>query len=316
MTYFVKISSRITHHAHMTTVSKISLTANGPLVSRLALGFARLAQWQLSSHQLLDLISASLDLGITTMDHAAVYGNQTAERLFGDALAKRPALRQEMQIVSKCGINPYPAFPVKHYDTSKDHIIRSVENSLMLLGTSYLDLLLLHRPDPLMDADEVAKAFTALKQAGKVRYFGVSNHTPSQFELLSSRLDFPLVTNQVEFSLVATKALYDGTFDQCQQLRFSPMAWSPFAGGDLFTSDETQAKRIRQALRDVGSEIGILSFDQVALAWMLTHPANVVPVLGTRRLDRLQSAAQADALRLTRQQWFQLLQAARGKYVP
>lgn len=298
------------------TVSKISLTETGPLVSRIALGFASVAKWQLSSYQLLDLISASIDLGITTMDHAAIYGNQTAERLFGDALAKRPALRQQMQIISKCGINPYPAHPVKHYDTSQDHIISSVDNSLMLLGTDHLDLLLIHRPDPLMNAAEVAEAFTTLKQAGKARHFGVSNHTPSQFDLLASHLDFPLVTNQVECSLLATKALHDGTFDQAQQRRFSPMAWSPFAGGEIFTSDEPKAKRIRRALREVGLELGGKSYDQVALAWLLTHPAKVVPVLGTHRLDRLQSAAAADSLRLTRLQWFQLLQAARGKYVP
>ncbi|MEM7117471.1 MAG: aldo/keto reductase [Chloroflexota bacterium] len=300
----------------MTTVSKISLSAAGPLVSRLALGFARLAQWELNSYQLLDLLHASIDLGITTMDHADIYGNQSSQRLFGDALAKRPALRQQMQIISKCGIQPYPAYDVKHYDTSKDHIINSVENSLMLLGTDYLDLLLIHRPDPLMDADEVAEAFAALQQAGKVRHFGVSNHTPSQFELLSSRVDVPLVTNQVQFSLLANKALEDGTFDQAQRLRFSPMAWSPLAGGEVFTGDEVSAKRTRLALREVGIELGTASYDQVALAWILTHPANIVPVLGTSRLDRLQSAAQAAPMRLSRPQWFRLLQAARGKYVP
>lgn len=302
------------------TISTISLTKNGPTFSRLALGFARLAAWQLSSHQLLDLLTASLDLGITTMDHADIYGKGTAERLFGDALAKRPALRQQMQLISKCGIKPYPAHSVKHYDTSKTHIINSVERSLMLLGTDYLDVLLIHRPDPLMNADEVAEAFAHLKQAGKVRYFGTSNHTPSQFELLSSRLDFPLVTNQIQFSLLENAALQNGALDLCQRLRFSPMAWSPLAGGQIFTGDQSEARRARQVLRDIGEELateqGEASLDQVALAWILAHPANIIPVLGTGKIRRLQSAAGADALRLTRPQWFRLLQAARGKYVP
>ena len=300
------------------TVSPIDLAQGGPQVSRLALGLWRLADWSLSDGELLHLIEATLHLGITTFDHADIYGDYRCEQIFGRALALRPALREKMQLVTKCGIKlvseQRPAHTLKHYDTSRAHIVTSVENSLQMLGTDRIDLLLIHRPDPLMDADEVAEAFSALRQAGKVLYFGVSNFAPSQFELLASRLDFPLVTNQVELSIVNMRVLHDGTVDQCQRLGISPMAWSPLGGGSLFHDETEQAIRLRQVLASTGKALDGASADQVALAWLLTHPARIVPILGTGKLERIQKAAQAEPLRLSRQQWFSIWSASSENY--
>ena len=225
-----------------------------------------------------------------------------------------------MQIVTKCGImlvsDRRPKHGFKHYDTSREHIIASVENSLRMLGTDRIDLLLIHRPDLLMDPDEVARAFTALREAGKVLYFGVSNFTPSQFDLLASRLDFPLVTNQIELSVMNMEVLHDGTVDQCQKLGISPMAWSPLAEGRLFRDDTEQAQRLRGALATIGEQLGGASMDQVALAWILRHPAMIVPVLGTGKVERIQSAADAESLVLTREQWFTIWSASKGVPVP
>jgi predicted oxidoreductase len=302
------------------TVPQLELAKGGPRCSRLALGLWRLASWRLSDAEVLDLLHACLDLGITTFDHADIYGDYACEALFGNALARSPSLRDTMQLVTKCGIKLVsanrPEHTIKHYDTSQQHIIASAENSLKMLRTDRIDLLLIHRPDPIMDPDQVANAFSALRQAWKVLHFGVSNFTPSQCELLASRLDFPLVTNQVELSVLNMEVLHDGTVDQCQRLGISPMAWSPLGGGRLFQADTEQAVRMRRALRAVGERLGDASLDQVALAWVLRHPARIVPVLGTGRIDRVQRAAQAMDLELSREEWFTLWTASAGNEVP
>jgi predicted oxidoreductase len=302
------------------TVPQIDLTKNGPRFSRIALGFWRLADWGLSDRELLDLIRAGLDLGITTFDHADIYGDHTCQELFGRALALEPALREKMQLVTKCGImlaSPNrPDHALKHYDTSRAHIMASVEESLQALGTDRVDVLLIHRPDLLMDPDEVAEAFTALRQSGKVLHFGVSNFTPSQFDLLDSRLDFALVTNQIEVSVLSLDLLHDGTVDQCLQKGIAPMVWSPLAGGRIFSEESERAARVRQALQAVGQELGGAPLDQVALSWVLTHPARFVPILGSGKIERIQSAVQAEALRLSREQWFAIWSASAGTPVP
>jgi len=302
------------------TVSPINLAKEGPQLSRLVAGMWRLANWGLSDAELLDLIHACLDLGITTFDHADIYGDYACEKIFGRALALEPTLRDKMQLVTKCGIKLVsanrPAHTFHCYDTSQAHIIASAENSLRMLGTDHLDLLLIHRPNPLLDADEVAQAFTALRQAGKVLHFGVSNFTPWQFDLLVSRLDVPLVTNQVEVSVLYLDTLHDGTLDQCQQLGITPMAWSPLGGGRLFRDKDEQTIRVRQALAEVGDDLGGASMDQVALAWLLQHPARIVPVLGTGKVERIQSAAQTENLKLNREQWFAIWSASTGEGVP
>jgi predicted oxidoreductase len=301
-------------------VPKIEMCPGGPLVSRMAAGLWRLADWGLDDGGTLDLIQANLDLGVTTFDHADIYGDYECEELFGRALALTPSLRDEMQIITKCGIkllsDKFPDRRVKYYDTSGQHIIASAERSLQMLGTDHIDVLLIHRPDPLMDADEVAIAFERLRSAGKVLHFGVSNFTPWQFELLSSRLDFPLVTNQVELSVLNMEVLHDGTVDQCQEVGISPMAWSPLAGGRLFHQDGEQVHRLRTAMEEIGAELGGASLSQVALAWILAHPARIVPIIGTGRVKRIWEAAEAMALPLSREQWFRIWIASHGRDVP
>ncbi|NWF70935.1 MAG: aldo/keto reductase [Chloroflexi bacterium] len=289
-------------------------------MSRLVAGVWRLMEWQMSKDALLDWIHACLDLGLTTFDNADIYGGYRCEAAFGEALALQPALRGTMEIVTKCGIallsDQRPQHFVKHYNTSRAHIVAAAENSLRQMRTDYIDLLLIHRPDPLLNADETAAAFVELKQAGKVLHFGVSNFTPSQFDLLQARLDFPLVTNQIEFSVLHLQPLHDGTLDHSQRLRLPPMAWSPLGGGSLFTGQDAQTQRVRAALEQVGRAHGGAALDTVALAWLLAHPAHVVPVLGSGKVERLRGAAAAEQIQLDRQQWFSIWQASAGHEVP
>ena len=301
-------------------VSRINLSANGPSFSRIVHGLWRLADWGKNRSEILKLINSCIEIGITTFDHADIYGEYTCESLFGDALSESQHLREKMELVTKCGVKLVsknrPEHSIAHYDTSKTHIINSVENSLKNLRTDYIDLLLIHRPDPIMNADEVDEAFSALKQSGKVLNFGVSNFLPVQFELFASRLDFPLVTNQIEFSVLEMSAQYDGTIDLCKKLKIAPMAWSPFGGGRLFTEDSQQAFRLRETLKKIGENLNGASIDQVALAWILAHPVNFVPVLGTGRFNRIVRAVEAEKIKLTREQWFMIWRASTGTEVP
>jgi len=298
--------------------TKIDMT-DGLSFSRIVAGMMNLAQWQLSTDDLITWLEAAIEMGITTFDHADIYGSYTCEGLFGQALQQQPNLRNKMQLVTKCDImltsENRPDNIVNHYNTSRAHIIASVENSLIELKTSYIDLLLIHRPDALMDADEVAEALTALKDAGKVRFFGVSNHSPSQFRLLQSRLDFPLITNQVEFSVAHLQPLNDGTFDQCQELRIAPMIWSPLAGGRIFWGEDEQSKRLQDTLGQLGEKYNA-GVDQIALAWTMRHPVNVLPVLGTGKLERYEAALAATDIELTRQEWYSVWVASMGYNVP
>jgi predicted oxidoreductase len=300
-------------------VPQIAFSADGPAASRIALGMWRLADAKLNRGQIRALVSEAIEAGITTIDHADIYGGYVCQGLFGDALAGDAALRDKMQIVTKCGIKlmmPGSEQRVKYYDTSRAHILASVDDSLKLLRTDRIEVLLIHRSDPLLDPDEVAAAFVALKKAGKVLHFGVSNFTPSQFDLLASRLPFAMVTNQLEFSVLHTNPLYDGTFDQCLRLRVSPMAWSPLAGGGLLMSRDERARRVRHALGEVGQDLGGATVEQVALAWILAHPARIIPVVGTTNRERVKSSAAAAGLTLSRDQWFYILEASAGEPAP
>ncbi|MBN1422794.1 MAG: aldo/keto reductase [Planctomycetes bacterium] len=294
---------------------RVALAEGGPEVSRIAAGLWRLAEWKLDAGEIRRLIEACLEIGITTFDHADIYGDYTCEARFGAALAEAPGLRDRMELVTKCGIvlisENRPPRSIKHYDTSRTHILESVDNSLRALRTDRIDTLLIHRPDPLMDPDDVAAAFTALRDAGKVRSFGVSNFTPSQLALLASRLPFPLVTNQVEFSVLHMDPLDDGTIDQCQERRMAPMAWSPLAGGRLFDGQSERAERVRRTLAAVAGTHDA-SMDQIAIAWILRHPARIVPVLGTGKIERIRSAAGGAAIPLTREEWFAIRAASAG----
>jgi len=281
-------------------------------------GFWRLDEWQQRGSSLTQFIEQLLALGIDTVDHADIYGQYQCEKLFGEALT--PHLRDQLKVITKCGIKPaWPengfAGKTAHYDSSKANIIASAEQSLRNFKTDRLDVLLIHRPDYLMHADEVADAFCELKAQGKVLNFGVSNFTVSQFELLQSRLDFKLVTNQIEMSPLQMGALEDGTLNLCQQHQISPMLWSPLAGGGLFAETE-QAQRVRTALHSVAEEAGLDSVDQAAYAWLLTLRCQPSVILGTGKLARIQSAVAASKVRLSREQWYRVWQASTGHSVP
>jgi predicted oxidoreductase len=282
--------------------------------SRIIHGLWRLSEWDMSNEDLLLLIENCLKAGITTFDHADIYGNYTCEKKFGDALALKPELRKEMEIVTKCGIklvsNNRPQHSFKSYDTSKEHIIASVNQSLQNLQTDYIDVLLIHRPDPFMDPAEVAEAFTHLKIEGKVRQFGVSNFKRSQYKMLQSYLDFPLITNQIELSAYHLENFEDGTLDLCQEERITPMAWSPLAGGSIFSSNEQRAKNLRNTLERIAGEIGAQGIDEVLYAWLLSHPSNIMPIVGSGKMDRIESAIRSLDLTLSRDQWFEILQVS------
>jgi predicted oxidoreductase len=306
----------------MDVSSRVSLAPQGPEFSRIVFGMWRLNEWSLSVSERQELIEAALELGVTSFDHADIYGGYQSEELFGEALAAAPHLRNHMQLVSKCGIklmsSRRPDHRLKSYDTSFGHIVASAENSLRALRTEYLDLLLIHRPDPLMNADEVARAFMVLRQEGKVRHFGVSNFSPAQFTLLQDRLaanGMSLVTNQVECSLLQLAPVYDGTFDQAQQLKCAPILWSPLAGGRIFTDSSPVAKRIRGDLTRIGEQLGE-SATTVLMAWLLALPCLPLPIVGSRRIDVLRESVRACQLALTKDHWFELLLSAQGSEVP
>lgn len=287
------------------------------MLSPIVAGAWRMASWNWTAQERLRWIEQCVDLGVTSFDHADIYGAYTVEGLFGEALALSPGLRARLQLVTKCGIQlRVPARPhtrIKHYDTSARHIVRSVEQSLVALGTDVIDRLLIHRPDPLLDADEVAGAFEALADAGKVRQFGVSNFTPSQFDLLHAR--FPLITNQIEWHPLRREPLFDGTLDQAQRLRAHPMIWSPLAGGALFTSDSEEAMRVRGTLTSIGAAHGV-SAATVAYAWLLRHPSRPHPIAGSRRIAALQEAVAATTITLDAEEWTEILVAAAGREMP
>jgi predicted oxidoreductase len=264
------------------------------------------------------MIKDCIAVGVSTFDHADIYGDYTTEEEFGRVLQGQPSLRQQMQLVTKCGIQMVsvnrPHHKIKSYDTSYEHIIESVERSLSNLATDYLDCLLIHRPDPMFHADEVAKAFEQLKQQGKVLQFGVSNFRKWQVDLLRSR--FPVSVNQVECSLLHLEPFGDGTLDQCQQHGIIPMAWSPVGGGNLFIeNDEDERNKRIIAVANILAEKYATGADVILLSWLMTHPSNMLPVLGTSKIERMHAAVAATLLKLEREEWFMLWRASTGREV-
>lgn len=261
-------------------------------------------------------VEACLAQGITTMDQADIYGGYTAEAIFGGALKAAPHLRDKLEIVTKCGIlvgaGRHSAVRVKHYDTTAEHINASVEASLRDMGTDRIDLLLIHRPDPLMDPDETGPALDALVASGKVRAVGVSNFRPWDYQLLQSSMETTLVTNQIETSLVAPEAFTNGDLAFLQERMIPPMAWSPLGGGKLFDGSRPA---LMAALERIGAEQGV-DASAVAVAWLLRHPARILPVLGTNSLERIRAIGHAEKVELDRQTWFELYTQAIGHEVP
>lgn len=288
--------------------------------SRLVHGLWRLSEWDQSSEETLEFIKFAIDQGITTFDHADIYGSYTCEERFGRAIALEPSLREKIELVTKCGIvleSPNrPAHRSHHYNTTKAHILESVEHSLRNLQTDYIDVLLIHRPDPLMNPEDVAVAFQELRRAGKVRYFGVSNFKSHQLTMLQSYLDFKLVTNQIEISPYELENIEDGTLNVSLEQRMPPMAWSPLAGGRLFTGQDEKSVRIRASLKQVKEEIGASSIDEIVYAWLLRHPAKIIPIIGSSQRDRVMRAIAALDYQLTLDQWFQILHSSMGHDVP
>ena len=287
---------------------------NSPL-SRIIWGIMRLLDWKQSTAETAALIHRAIELGITSFDHADIYGKFQVEEAFGKVLAEAGLRREHYQIVTKTGIrfpaDAYPNVYFKHYNTGKDHILAQARRSVRLLGCEYLDVLLIHRPDPLSDADEIADAFQTLKTEGTVRHFGVSNFLPFQFNLLQSRLDFPLLTNQLRLSLLSTEALFDGTLDQAQELRRPPMIYSPVAGGKLFTDTGERSEAVRSELDRIAKSHETTA-EVIAYSWILAHPSHTLPIVGSGKEERLRAAASALAVSMDRQEWFSLLAAARG----
>ncbi|MFZ7091622.1 aldo/keto reductase [Primorskyibacter sp. 2E233] len=259
-------------------------------------------------------IEACLDQGITTMDQADIYGGYEAEEILGNALT--PELRNQIEIVTKCDIvapaGRYAGKRVKYYDTSRAHLIRSVDHSLRLMKIDHIDLLLIHRPDPLMDACETGAALDELIDSGKVRAVGVSNFRPWDWKLLQASMKTPLATNQIEISLLCPAPLTNGDVAFHQRHGQPLMAWSPLGGGALFDASNAG---LRAKLSEIGAQFAV-DDAAVAVAWLLAHPSRILPVLGTNNLDRIARIGDAAKVHLDRETWFELYTEALGHEVP
>lgn len=281
-------------------------------------------------------VNTAVESGITLFDHADIYARGKSERLFGEVLRANPGLRDSIVLQSKCGIrfagDPNADSPGR-YDFSREHLLRSVEGSLRRLGTGHLDLLLLHRPDPLAQPEEVAGAFDELQRSGKVRHFGVSNHSAAQISLLRKYVAQPLVANQIELSLLhhhpvsegilvnvpgGASARAAGLLDYCREHAILVQAWAPLASGKFSAPPDGMTEPMRSAaalVQAMAREYGA-SAEAILTAWLLRHPAGIQPVVGTTDPARLKAACAADGLPLTREQWYALLTAMRGQAVP
>ena len=259
-------------------------------------------------------IDASLDQGITSFDQADIYGGYEAEEILGNALSGT-ALRNKMEIVTKCDIiapvGRYSDATVKCYDTSRAHIMSSVDHSLRLMCIDHIDLLLIHRPDPLMDHHETGAALDEVVASGKVRSVGVSNFRPYDWELLQSAMKNQLVTNQIELSVLAHEAFVNGDVAFHQRIETPLMAWSPLAGGALFSGDHPE---VMNTLSRVATENNVEE-TAVAIAWLLAHPSRILPVLGTNSLERIKSMSAALDVKMDRQTWYEIYTAALGREV-
>ncbi|MFK7750169.1 MAG: aldo/keto reductase family oxidoreductase [Kordia sp.] len=284
--------------------------------SRIIAGTMTWGIWgkQLTTSQMIDLMHHCKNAGVTTFDHADIYGGYTTEADFGNAFAQSGINRESIEIISKCGIQHEAENrqnKIKHYDYSSEYIIWSAETSLQHLQTEYLDLLLLHRPSPLMHPDEVAKAIDQLKTQGKIKNFGVSNFTPSQMEMIGTKND--ISANQIQFSLTDFDAMHNGTLDYMITNSILPMAWQPL--GSVFREQNEQISRIHKALDNLTEKYNATK-DQLVLAWILKHPSNVHPVIGTTTPERITNAAKATEIDLSLEDWFTLLVESQGHKVP
>lgn len=267
----------------------------------------------LSIKEMTHLIKICVENNISTFDHADIYGNYTTEADFGKALTESKMDRSKIQLISKCGIQNTGARNnvIKHYDYSKEYIIWSVENSLKNLQTDYLDILLLHRPSPLMIADEIAEAVQQLKKEGKIIDFGLSNFTSAQTDLVRQKTEVNY--NQIQFSATHHQAMLDGSLDYMQVHNIRPMSWNPL--GTVFREDIEQTRRLKKLLVQLVEKYGVGS-DTLLLAWILKHPAQIIPVAGTVNIARIQQLMKAVALNLDQLDWFAIWTESMGNKVP
>lgn len=268
----------------------------------------------LKTKEMENLIHICFENKITTFDHADIYGSYTTEAQFGKALSNSKIKREQIQLISKCGIQMLAEKrnnTIKHYDYSKDYIIWSVENSLKNLKTDFLDVLLLHRPSPLMQADEIAEAVEKLKSEGKIIDFGVSNFTSSQTELIRQKT--PISFNQIQFSATDYQPMLDGSLDYMQLHQIRPLSWNPL--GSVFRQENMQTFRLRKLLATLVSKYEI-GADTILLAWILKHPAHIIPIAGTVNVARIQSLMKATELQLSQEDWFAIWTESMGNEVP
>lgn len=300
-------------------MNKVKMGQSDVELSQLVYGAWRLDDSEdTSTSHVRNKIDRCLEQGITSFDHADIYGDYQCERIFGKALKEDHALRAKIQLISKCDIaltsDKFPERRVKFYDTSAHYINTSVNQSLSNLETDYLDLLLIHRPDPFINAIETAATLDSLIDSGKVRAVGVSNFAFHDWQLLQKFMKHPLVTNQLEMSLLNRHSFVDGTLSSMQVDNLTPMAWSPLAGGELF-SDSSATQRLAPIFKRI-CEAQDTRIEHVALAWLLAHPANILPVVGTNNVSRISNLSQALNVEIDREIWFELWTAAEGQEVP
>ena len=284
--------------------------------SRIIAGCMSWGKWgkQFSTQEMIAQMYLTLEAGITTFDHADIYGDYTTEQQFGTAFFESGIERESIQLISKCGIQNQGELrdnKIKYYSYSKEYIIWSVEKSIKDLKTDYLDLLLLHRPSPLMHPDEIAAAISELKEQEKILDFGVSNFTPSQVNLINSKT--PISVNQIEFSLTQHTAMHNGTLDQLLQQEILPMSWSPL--GTYFKEQNEANTRIKKVLDNLTKKYNATE-DQVLLAWILKHPSKVSPVIGTTNKTRIENAVKALKIDLELEDWFTMLVEYQGHKIP
>ncbi len=303
-------------------MQRLRLSPSAPEFSRLAFGSWRLRDDPEATTPagLLERLKACLDLGITTIDTAEIYGLYRVEEIIGEALRLDSGVKSRMEIVSKAGIYVpcefHPDRKTAFYNTSADRLVKSVEKSLRFLGVEALDLFLVHRPDWFTRAEDTAEGLNRLLRDGKILSAGVSNYTPAQFRALQAFTIAPLATNQVEFSPFCLDPIFDGTFDQCQEHRVHPMAWSPTGGGRLFSEDNETGTRLRSVMATLSAKYGNATPDQLCYAWILAHPSRPLAVTGTNKISRLRSLAGSMGIELEREDWYALTEAARGSRIP
>lgn len=289
-------------------------------MSRIVHGQMRMGGWKMSITELSVFMDELVGLGVTSFDHADIYGNYSCEAMLGEVLALNKGLRNKIEIITKCGIklvsDKFPERKIKYYDYSYEHIISSVDTSLKNLCTDHIDLLLFHRPAPFFDPAVVAEAISILKQAGKVLNFGVSNFTPGQYEMLSKFTDEKLVTNQVEISPYCLEHFENGNVDFFLKENIKPMAWSPLAGGKLLNPHDDKGPRIVRAITQVAQELNISAIDKVIYAWLLKHPVTILPVVGSGNIERIKYAVDAIDFEMTLEQWYKIYIAVLGKELP